>query len=1358
MAVTNSTCVQAMAVSYCGLVIVIFILASGNVSIAEHESNKAARLVYNIFCDPQNSTEPPQILNCKNKTLKEIASEVKELKYRYVQISINTTQLLLNSNISFSNLTFLTINGAESDLTNIVCTASINASAGIVLSDIDSITLNNLKLTQCGSLIQSTFKENATFEFSSALTMVRCKNVQVNRLTIAQSKGIGLKILNHQEGTVNVKLAVFKENALPPDYIMNSNTPIFGGGGVYICLGEFQDNPDNVMLFQFENCTFENNTAHNKRFPYLFTNTLGELQEGFGEGGGVYLSIGYKTGIGNVYMSFLNCIFANNYAFVGGGLSVKVYGKIGKKTANVTVNVADSLFSHNGCRNDRSEYTHFGGGAYLSFNDLLEGSVIEKCHYRLSRVKFDGNCAKYGGGVILYYFSDRSKQMSVENSVFFDDCQFHHNTVFMGSAIDMTPSIFHKISTGYSVISTFKNCNFLENLVSSNKESRPQMHDWKTPGLGTIRTSLQDIYFQGHNCFENNWGTALYAVNAIVNFQNSSATFVNNTGLQGGAIALIESATMIMGPNTYDFHNNSAYYKGGAIYVLLIDNFDLTVSRSCFIQYTDDDCNDDNVEEDVDFHSANLCNKWKASITFTDNKVLCGTAGHSIYATSLYPCQVINNGSKYQPDFIVVNISDVFTVRGIEISDNETQYQVATDGTMFHVNSTPLMIIPGEEYRHGITVFDDLGQNASVLFRVVVHDPDQKRKLSDDVDASATFVGDEIQLMGSPNKTASLHLHTLSSRQNYIEVDVKLVKCPPGFILNKSRCICNDKAPVGIFKCDSDKFHSYLLPGYWVGLLPGAPTESSGLVTCTCPFCNYKLSASEFEVDLPRNYSDLNKAVCGDTRTGIVCGKCKHGYTVYFHSPNFLCKSIESVRCKLGWLFYLLSEIVPVTVVFIIVLVFNISFTSGTISGFILFSQLLSSFDLDASGIIKFSNSVKHKINEWAQIYLVLYGIFTLDFFNSESLSFCLMTKASALDMLAFKYVTILYTLLLIVAVIWVMNKFGGRCCGKYCRITTIKTSVIHGISSFLVICYTQCVQVSMNLLNPVHFKVEMDSGFDPPARVWLNAEIVYFTNRHLPYALPALFCLLTIGILPPALLLSYPLLNKVLAFLGCDNVNLFSHKLSISYLKPLLDSFQSCFKDNMRFFAGLYFLYRWLILLIYVITRSYSIYYTTVTGALLVILVIHTVFQPYVKRAHNIIDTLLFANLILISCLTFYNYHRNHYLRGVNHLTTISAAVLQLVLIYLPLIVLCVYILVTLCKKRKSMVLIASTTDKLVPERARKLRELMRSISTENKDDDSNEVELTHDQLMDEDVEYNANTCGYFKATSDTEMTLLNT
>ena len=91
--------------------------------------------------------------------------------------------------------------------------------------------------------------------------------------------------------------------------------------------------------------------------------------------------------------------------------------------------------------------------------------------------------------------------------------------------------------------------------------------------------------------------------------------------------------------------------------------------------------------------------------------------------------------------------------------------------------------------------------------------------------------------------------------------------------------------------------------------------------------------------------------------------------------------------------------------------------------------------------------------------------------------------------------------------------------------------------------------------------------------------------------------------------------------------------------------------------------------------------------------------------------------------------------------------AVLQLILIYLLLIILGVYILVVLCKRIAKSKPIAST------ERAIKLREFIRTISNENEGSDSDEVELTHDQLMDEDVEFTTNTCGYIKAGD--EMTL---
>ena len=51
-------------------------------------------------------------------------------------------------------------------------------------------------------------------------------------------------------------------------------------------------------------------------------------------------------------------------------------------------------------------------------------------------------------------------------------------------------------------------------------------------------------------------------VSAVVNFSKQyNASFVHNTGLQGGAIALVESATIIVETHDYVFDSNTAYYQ-----------------------------------------------------------------------------------------------------------------------------------------------------------------------------------------------------------------------------------------------------------------------------------------------------------------------------------------------------------------------------------------------------------------------------------------------------------------------------------------------------------------------------------------------------------------------------------------------------------------------------------------------------------------------------------------------------------------------------------------------------------------------------------------------------------------------------
>ena len=389
----------------------------------------------------------------------------------------------------------------------------------------------------------------------------------------------------------------------------------------------------------------------------------------------------------------------------------------------------------------------------------------------------------------------------------------------------------------------------------------------------------------------------------------------------------------------------------------------------------------------------------------------------------------------------------------------------------------------------------------------------------------------------------------------------------------------------------------------------------------------------------------------------------------------------------------------------------------------------------------------------WTEGHQVLYGAFNLDFFNAESLSFCLWRGANALDMVAVKYVTILYTLVLIAIVVFIMNKCAGKCCRNCCRISTIKTSVIHGMSSFLIICYAQCVKVSLSLLIPVSFNTGEESSLYYPPHVWLNGELRYFRGQHLLYVFPALLCLLTIGLLPLILLLFYPLLTKVVTFLGLENSKVFAYIsliLQINKLKPLIDSFQDCFKDEMRFFAGLYFLYRWIIMLIYISIKNYSSYYTATIGCMAFVIALHAICQPYIKRAHNIIDTLLFCNILFIASLSFFNYHKSYTKIRKGEGARVSPAIVQLVLIYAPLLIVAICILAMLCKyildKRGCKNLLNSSNNTIT------LKEFIRNISTRDDDTDSCDEELTHDKLMDEDVQFLTG-CDYVNAKTNRDI-----
>ena len=1194
---------------------------------------------FTIDCDPQVKNSQP----CNGPTLSWIAENATEIPH--VDIDIKVIQLWLIGRVEFEHHRSVTISGIGVEHTVIRCKES---DSGLVFTNIDAITISSIILTNC-----STHNGNSVFYF--VIGLLHCRDIAISDVSIERNNATGLSIIDHQGGTVRISDSHFVENSITA----SESGSMRGGGGIFI--GNYEDDPPTAAMYYFESCTFARNVPHTRFYNFEYTDVLGQPISGFGRGGGVFLA--FEIPLTDVHAEFSGCKFLENSGFLGGGLSVDITGGEIEETTNITVVVKDSIFEGNGCNSETP--TGSGGGALLSFF-TLNRQKLSSSQFYFFNVTFSGNCAELGGGV--YFFSDRREGRNDLNSLTFELCTFTENRAHTGAAIDLTPNIFDRLSDGFLLIPTLKDCNFLSNMNVRSLNTETAF------GTGTIYSSQHSLYFLGNSEFIGNSGTALYMVNGIADFSNGSVTFDQNRGNRGGAVALIGLSSFLVGAEgNYLFKDNTAMDSGGALYSLMIDNHDFTVSRSCFIQH---------ITSISDSRRITPLFEWSANITFTGNRARAGT-GHAIFATSLYPCQVINNGTTNGYDInIVVNISDVFSVRGITLDNDPLfQPQVATEGAKLrHSGDSPLKVIPGEQYKHRVTLTDDLAEPVQATFQASVSD---NSTVSID-SAFSSCLSDQITLKGEPEQTAKLLLQTVSPRQTFIRLDVEMISCPPGFILENNECICNYNVHIrqGFLRCDLNTLHSYIIPGFWIGLVASNEgTDKKGLATGICPpgFCDYNDSYTNSlasGIELPQNDSQLDEAICGKSRTGTLCGVCKPGYTIHFHSPNFLCKQADPTLCKVGWLFYILSELVPVTVVFITVLVLNISFTSGAVNGFILFSQLINSLNIDARGLIVLSNVTLIFVRG----YRVIYGFFNLDYFNVETLSYCLWSNASALDMIALKYVTIAYALLLIVTVLWFMNKYGGRCLGKWFRISKLNSSVTHGISTFLVICYAQCVYVSLTLLLRYRNSPPVGSQLKALNVVWLNGNLDYFSRRHLPYALPALACMLTIGILPPILLLMYPLMYKILAFFGLEDsrpINFVFHKLPVSNLKPLFDSFQGCFKDDLRFFAGLYFLYRWIGLTVNAFSSSNSTFFTVVAILLLCILALHAICQPYSNKAHNIIDTLLFTNLAIINAISFANYYiirnngeKSYQQREINVSTSI-----QLVLIYLPVMIMLGYV-----------------------------------------------------------------------------------
>ena len=590
----------------------------------------------------------------------------------------------------------------------------------------------------------------------------------------------------------------------------------------------------------------------------------------------------------------------------------------------------------------------------------------------------------------------------------------------------------------------------------------------------------------------------------------------------------------------------------------------------------------------------------------------------------------------------------------------------------------------------------------------------------------------EIKLFGNPGDTATLILQTNTIAVIKASIHVTLSQCPPGLFLDSNIGSCNCSADPnstyrysGISYCKNDG--AYLRLGNWAGYLNPHNKTAENFATgfCIYRFCFFKgKKPNNGHYCLHTNTDLLENLICSDFRHGILCGKCIDNYTVYYHSPYYSCKE-ETSLCTYGIVFYILSELLPVTVLFLIILIFNIHLTSGALYSFIFYAQVLDTLYVDAFGALHFNSPFSKLLN----VYKVIYGIFNFNIFIAENVSFCIYKNVTMLDLFLFQYLTIIYALLLILITIVILKVNSLYACIKLCHKCgrrNIRGSVINGLTAFLVLCYFQCINVTYSILTPVHINSK-----NKRTVALFNGELEYMKGKHLKYAIPAFICLFMIILPPPLILLSDSILIKLNSSFHFKR-NRFTYYLLRIRMKimPFLDSFQGCFKDNCRCFAGMFFAYRILILLPYIYSGDTASEYTCSEIFLFIIIIVHFFARPFQKTWHNNLDLFLLANLLLVNMLTIVHYNFN-LLQDTDHKVSAFFHFVQIIFLTMPLVYIGAYCGYNICARFKCF----STYKMRLTDRFSHL--------------DNMNSESLPDRLINENTNFVSNTTAYLTFTS---------
>ena len=1159
-----------------------------------------------------------------------LSSAIQEVNDDTVLLLFNK-QETLESSIQFINVSGLTLSGTNKTI--IVCSQKV-VKHGLKFVNVTDLKIHGLSIINCGALYQrksSVYSRIFNYNFSTAVYVIHCTNLDIRNTIISKSHGTGLTLYSCS-GNVSIIHSNFANNTAGT-VNQELSGQLYGGGGIYfeMTLQRNNGNSHGLHLYKHStlyvyNCTFRFNSVAQK------TNNFQSSM--YPSGGLIIWLSGFAN---NNTVTIESTYFISNSGVFGGGLFIVCR----EGASNNSVIVKKSVFLNN-------KAILGGGGMDIGFSFKLpkvcsfNSIIVQSCN-------ITGNKAYFGGGVVFFVTS--ASQIDPNNHMKFYDTVWKFNEATYGSAIYLEPIFNDKPANTIFPVPHLVNCNFRNNFITFSKTGNSSSSSGvsiSALGSGAMNSKAISFTLSGLITFSWNNGTALYLIdsNAIV-LENTSVIFSNNAGTYGGAVSINGFASVYTSTNTnFTFLDNVASVKGGAIYSYSTDiESSLLIGASCFVERT-------RASKAINFYFKNNSDSF----------------GKSVYVSSLLPCNKLCQGSKVYLTYIPPQqLLTKECVGNFTFADHNgtVQNNIATETSEFDPlgRKVPKEVVPGKDFLIPFVTRDELGhESIEPLFGTLTTASDSLH-LHNIYTANNRF-----QIRGQPNDTGHLKIGTLYFRNLTVGIDVTLSACPPGFININNTCICSQTTDhdsdhyYGIIRCDNKEFVASLTSGFWIGYVDIVSEDT--LYTGLCPQ-GYCKNSQTLNVKLPSipSFNELDSLICGSkNRTGILCGDCIENNSVYYNAPGYKCGNNDN--CSYGPLYYLLSSIIPLTLMFTVIIMLGVNFSSGRWNGFVFFAQIVGYFTATTNGVLYVSSSERifHIIS------VLFYGPFSLRFFNDDDLSFCIFKGANFFAIMGIEIFSLFFAFFLVVILVFVMkSNYFYRMQSACCKRPFFKpTTLTKALTTFLILCYSQTTQICFKSLQ-IGFLTRKGEHIVYPLRVQQMGSQEYFTGVHIPFVLAAMIGILTIVTITPLCLMAYPVFYRVFPHKNRITVLLIR---KVEALKPIFDAFQGCFNDKYRFFAGLYFLYRVIFVSVFsLINVPLASLFTQVVVTTM--LAVHLKIQPYKKKLHNNVDGCLFSLLGIINTLTLARYVvSDSYSHHIHNATKILGYI-QLFFVHLPIIIL---------------------------------------------------------------------------------------